>query len=75
MDQKEPADQSLLRHQPERREDLSLDRDQHLRVGGHPQPRTEDRSPLVRLFTYTQPHPVQENPVFQAISSEKTTNP
>ena len=74
MDQTASADQSVLWHDRQRREDPSLDRDQRLRARGHREKGTADRTQLVRNVASPQPHPVRENPAVSRPHHAKTTN-
>ncbi len=74
MNQAEPANQSLLRHQRECGEDTGLDRDQHLRAGGDHQTRTERGSQPVRNSANSQPHTFRENPCNPGPNRRKNTD-
>ena len=72
MDQAAPADQSLLRHQRERREDSNLDRGVGVRAGGHRAQAAGAGGQPVPDSTDSQPYAFRENAHFTGTSGHPT---
>ena len=67
MDQATFADQSLLRHEPERGQDPGVDRRERLRAGGYRQTRAGTRPEPQRNPANPQPHVIRKNPCFSGV--------
>jgi hypothetical protein len=72
MDQIEFVYQILLRHERQRRENSSVDRDQRLRARGHRQEGTRGRPQPQRNFANPQPDALREKPSFSGVERVKT---
>ena len=74
VDQAVPADQGVLRHVDQRREDAGVDCRVRLRAGGHRQEGTEDRAQHGRHPANHQHRPFRENAHFAGVFARSAQN-